>query len=72
MNEGKCWVSLQALGCKILYTRNVGDLFQEVEFRVSPATDMVKLLCTLREFDFYEMRFDATEKDVVIGSRVLY
>lgn len=72
MNEGKCWVALQVLGCKILYTRNVGESFQEVEFRVSPSVDMVELLKTLRQFDFYEMRFDTTDTDVVIGSRVLY
>ena len=72
MKEGEIWVALTNLGCKILYERSIGESFQEVEFCVSPATDIVELLNTLRKYNFYEMRFDTTTDGVVIGSRTLY
>lgn len=71
MREGEIWVALKNLGCQIISIRDVSERFQDVEFRVSPATDIVELLKTLRKYDFYELRLDTTDTDVIAGTRDL-
>lgn len=71
MKEGEIWEALKVQGCQLISIIEVGERFQDVEFRVSSSVDIVALLKTLRQYDFYELRLDSSDADVIVGTRDL-
>lgn len=72
MNLTDVLVYLQVYGCQILRYDQDTEVIQEVEFRLSQTTDFRKLIKMLRQSDFYDLRINSKEEDVITATRYVY
>ena len=72
MNLTDILVYLQVYGCQILRYDTDTEAIQEVEFRIGNSTDFHKLFKMLRRNEFYELRIDSKEDDIIIATRFVY
>lgn len=65
-------VELRVMGCQVLSADPEIETFQDVEFRISPATDLRTVIKMLRKYGFYNIRIDTKDEDVFIATRFVY
>ena len=72
MNLTDILVYLQVYGCQILRYDKETEAIQEVEFKIGQSTDYYKLIKMLRRNEFYDIRIDSKQEDVIIATRFVY
>lgn len=72
MNLTDILVYLQVYGCQILRYDTDTEAIQEVEFRIGNSTDFIKLIRMLQKNEFYELRIDSKEDNIIIATRFVY
>lgn len=65
-------VELQVMGCQIISSDPETETFQDVELRIGQTTDLRAIIKIMRKYDFYNIRIDTKDEDVIIATRFVY